>query len=810
MDIPSDIFSTSGPVVYFPVRHHSPTAARLVRELIESLRPSAVLIEGPSDFNDRLDELALPHELPIAIYSYVRLSDGSRRGAYYPFCEYSPEWQAIVTGRRCGATVRFIDLPYGDIAAEDRRTNRYADADLRRSRYVRQLCQKLGVDTFDAVWDTLFELDRDLDPDAYLRRAHQFCGQIRLIEGDASPVDLRREAFMSTQIRATMEAANGPIIVVTGGYHSLGLHANLHDPPANGDAGAVVSITADDAAVGAQETGPDAEDEVIALDPDDPSPDIPVTVEERGIALTPYSYERLDSLRGYEAGMPNPGFYHRVWHDRRTGRPLAHRRLLFDVARVLRQRKQRVSSADLIAAEACATALSRLRGHEEVWRTDLVDGLVGALIKDELAAGGSHPLLGAVHDVLRGDARGALARGAALPPLVNDLRRLLADAGLMPTPQIQLLELDLLKEADRQRSRLLHRLRILGIAGFARTGGTNFTLREDLARLWETWDVQWSPDYDSSAIEAARYGATLAEAAANRLAEQAGGIQRNAEQGALLLLDASLGDLNAIASTLHQQLEEILRQDGEFLSVTAALSHLLYLYRFDETMGTQGRGDVGRLLAGAFARGLWLLEILGQMIDPDGSTVRGVGHLLDTFERCHDSLGLDRGDFCDVMARVARDSAQGAAVRGAAMGALWVLSRSDASQVRAALKLFADPDHLGDFLTGLFAVAREVVQREQALILAIDDVLCGFSDDHFLTALPSLRLAFTYFTPREKHHMATSLLEALGIKPSSAPLAALEVRPEDAARAMALESRLFAAVEQFGLRSPPASKGATP
>ena len=36
--------------------------------------------------------------------------------------------------------------------------------------------------------------------------------------------------------------------------------------------------------------------------------------------LTPYSYERLDSLRGYEAGMPNPGFYHRLWQDREAGR----------------------------------------------------------------------------------------------------------------------------------------------------------------------------------------------------------------------------------------------------------------------------------------------------------------------------------------------------------------------------------------------------------------------------------------------------------------------------------------------------------
>src|SRR5688500_3618378 len=115
MDLPPDIFSADAPVVYFPVRHHSPTAAIMVRELIASLKPKAVLIEGPSDFNDRMGELALPHELPIAIYSYVRTADDRRRGAYYPFCEYSPEWQALLAGRRCGAEVRFIDLPYADV-----------------------------------------------------------------------------------------------------------------------------------------------------------------------------------------------------------------------------------------------------------------------------------------------------------------------------------------------------------------------------------------------------------------------------------------------------------------------------------------------------------------------------------------------------------------------------------------------------------------------------------------------------------------------------------------------------------------------
>src|SRR5262249_59372547 len=90
-------------VVLFPVRHHSPTAARLVRALIEDLRPKAVLIEGPSDFNERIDELYLPHRPPVAVYSYVRRAGFGRRGAYHPFCEHSPEWQRAPQAEGGGA-----------------------------------------------------------------------------------------------------------------------------------------------------------------------------------------------------------------------------------------------------------------------------------------------------------------------------------------------------------------------------------------------------------------------------------------------------------------------------------------------------------------------------------------------------------------------------------------------------------------------------------------------------------------------------------------------------------------------------------
>jgi hypothetical protein len=757
-------------VVCFPVRHHSPACARRVAELVRRMRPAAVLIEGPSDFNERLDELFLRHRLPIAIYSYVRLADDRRRGAYYPFCIYSPEWQALQTAREVGAIARFIDLPWSDVARVDETANRYADQGLRRGEYVRRLCRQTGVENFDDLWDRFFELEADLNLADFMRRCHHFCLHTRLLDVEVRLSDRRREAFMTQQIRVAMEEFRGRILVVTGGYHSSAIHARLTDATMAG-----------------------------ADDPATYEPEALAEGAELGIALTPYSYERLDSLRGYDAGMPNPGFYHQVWQDAVEEKSASHRRLLARVVGVLRKRGQQISAADLIAAETTARGLAQLRGHASVWRQDLVDGIIGALIKEERAYGIGHPLLDAVHEVFRGGERGVLAEGTVLPPLVQDLRQLLARHELEPQMKQRDVDLDLHLDADRERSRLMHRLRILAIAGYERTGGADLVARTDLSRVWERWRIRWTPDFDATTIEAARYGPTLADAAAARLAERAGASERNADEAALLLLDASLAGLTDLADEFLQQLGDLIRSDNDFFTVTKSLGHLLYLYVHDHVLQTAGRADLATLVLESFTRGMWLLESLGQVAGRDKDLLSGIRTLLDAFERCAGTLNINRDEFVAVLQRVGSEKRQSPLVRGAASGALWTIGESDASRVFAQMILFSDPDCLGDFLAGLFCMAREVVQRHRELVLSIDKLLVAYADEEFLTALPSLRLAFTYFTPREKHHMGLTLLEALGLKEQK-PLTTLEESPETMARALAFESRLFEAIQRYGLR----------
>jgi hypothetical protein len=746
-------------MLLLPVRHHSPACARYVRDSILRTRPAVVLIEGPADFNERMEELFLGHAPPLSIYSYVAWSDGLRQGAYYPMCDYSPEWQALQAARQCGAQVRFIDLPFALLSREDRRSHRYADDRLRGSHYLKALCEALEVENFDDAWDVIAEQDPGQAESEVINRVASYCQCLREMDGTAvRAYDLQREEFMARHIRAAQaEFGKERVIVVTGGYHTSGLESLLAGEERDTDT----------------------------------SIEWPDGITERGIALTPYSYERLDSLTGYDAGMPSPGFYHEAWH---AGTAEVHPPLLMAMAGRLRELKQAASTADLIAVESCAQALASLRGHARVWRRDLMDAIIGALVKDEL--GLAHPFVHAMQAVLRGGERGRLAEGSPLPPLVRDIHRRLSAADLLPGKAPKERKLSLVKAEDLAISRLLHQLRVLSIPGLERVSGVDFAVRQDLTALSETWSIRWMPEQDAQMIESSRYGSELQEAAAARLHEAAGKVERSAATAALLLLDSVLAGVMATADALRARVADVIHQDGDLASVATAIDHLIYLFSWDDTLGARGSAETGVLLKEAFNRAVWLLES-GSPGASSKQEVDAVRLIRDAFERAEKPMQLDRESFAEVLARVQADAQRSAAQRGACAGALWSLHRADPAHIRRDLLLFATPEHLGDFLTGLFALAREEAQRDPDLLRAVHEVLMTWNDDSFMTALPSLRLAFMWFTAREKVYLAKGLF-ANDAPPEAEPVP-LAVSTAEAAEAMAFELGLLELAKNYGI-----------
>lgn len=749
------------------VRHHSPGCARLVAHTVRTVRPRHVLIEGPADMNARLDELLLGHALPVALFTSYR--DAARNHASWtPFCEYSPEWVALTEGRAAGARVRFMDLPAWHEAFAGVR-NRFADGERRCIGAVEALCTRLDIEGLDALWDHLFE--GPLAPEALAARLGPYFEALRE-EDPVSPRDAAREAFMREHVEAAL-SDGGPVVVVTGGYHAPVL-ARVEARPG-------ASFPEPPRAAGARTD------------------------------LVPYSFRRLDSFTGYESGMPSPAWYQALWEH---GPEAVGDRMLQAAVEALRARGQPVSAADLVAVDALARGLARLRGHAFPSRTDLLDALAAGLVKGALEAplpwtgrgvpsADTDPLLAEVLRAFSGERRGRLSPSTPRPPLVGDVEETLARLGLVPGARPRRLRLALHEAPDLEKSRALHRLRVLQVPGFRREAGPALPTE---AVLHEDWTLSAVEDRDSAVVEASAFGPTLAQAAAGRLEEALLGAEGDLGRLALLLAESLFVGAPALGERVLAQVTAGVGREPELTRLGTALAQLLSLWRHDVLLGSAGSAQLGAVVSAGFARGLWLLEsVQGAAAPADAGQLRAVVALRDTIRHAGAALGLDAEAARGVLER-RRDAEQAPpALRGAALGALWSLGQladggGEAEAAVRALRKAALPATLGDYLAGLFALGREQVVRTPALTGALDALLGDLPHDAFLVALPSLRLAFSFFPPAEKLAVARGVLALHNRDPGGArALVQARVDPQLVAAGSALEAKVDAVLARHGL-----------
>jgi uncharacterized protein DUF5682 len=95
----------------YGIRHHGPGSARALRRALAEFKPDIVLIEGPPEA-DAIVELAADPGMrpPVALLAYAGDTPG-RHAAFWPFAEFSPEWQAIRHATESAIPIRFCDLP---------------------------------------------------------------------------------------------------------------------------------------------------------------------------------------------------------------------------------------------------------------------------------------------------------------------------------------------------------------------------------------------------------------------------------------------------------------------------------------------------------------------------------------------------------------------------------------------------------------------------------------------------------------------------------------------------------------------------
>ena len=697
----------------------------------------------------------------MALYTFcnVERADGSeRRGAYYPFCEYSPEWVAIREGRSVGADIRFIDLDFDRqicVDQSDRLRGRLvsllAEKHFERSAYLRRLAAHRGCRNHDELWDRLFEVwGTRITTEEFIAQVFAYCDLSRRGVSDAEhqhDATSAREAEMAWHIKDTLDQARrGPgrprILVVSGGYHTVTLPA------------------------------------LVARDAQRPEIDTS-SIDDCGTVMIRYSFDRLDRLRGYCAGMPSPAFYQRLWDDSAdcAGRthPDSSLDFIAEIASRARDKglDQAPTAATLIAAHEQVHHLARLRGNPCPTRDDLLDAIGSCFIKGTVEAEG-RSILRLAADVLTGAVIGQVPAEAGQPPIVSDFfaqsRKLRLN---VEDSNVRNLVLETYRECrDRDVSRFLHTLQFLEVPFGSRLAGPQFTSMRVGRRLHEQWEYGWSPQTETGLIDAASYGSSIQEAAANKflqairqLSDENSG--RSAANAVEWLSRACLLGLHGLTQRILGWMRTCVREDPSLTSVAGGLTGLLRLWDSRDPLGAKGLEPLPELARTTFERAVYLALESPSCADTEAGTVAGA---LVEVRACLAGSYSDwfTGElFWDVIRRLTVTQPCNPTIGGAAAGLLYAaglwtdedVSRSLHGHLRGGL----GPRTTIAFFRGLVLAARDVLWQSRTVLATLREVVESADEPGFLRLLPELRLALALLTPRETDQLAEGLAAASGI-----------------------------------------------
>ncbi|HYH29843.1 MAG TPA: DUF5682 family protein [Pseudonocardia sp.] len=699
----------------FGVRHHGPGSARALAAELAAFAPDVVLVEGPPEA-DKVVDLAADEALepPVALLAWT--VDDVSRAAFWPFAVFSPEWQAVRYAVTAGVPVRFCDLPAAHQFALGGRPGGSGDP-------LARLAAVAGYDDPERWWDDVIEHRRepafDVIADALTA----------LREGE--PVeehDARREAYMRTVLRRTRKDGFSRIAVVCGAWHVPALADPL--PPASRDQAVLRGLPK----------------------------------RKTACAWVPWTHGRLATASGYGAGVTSPGWYHHLF----TTEEDVTARWLAAVARVLRAEDLPVSTAHVIEAVRLADALAALRGRSSAGLAEVTEATLAVL------CGGDEVQLDLVtRRLVVGERMGAVPEDAPQTPLAADLAATARRLRLRRDPQPRELDLDLRTPGGLDRSRLLHRLRLLGIPW----GRPAASARRSTGTFRETWELAWQPEFEVDLVAAGVHGTTVAGAAAARV--------RSVVADAPALADVTVAVERCLLADLPDALPDVLAAldaraagDADVAHLMAAFPALARATRYGDVRGT-GTGALRTVADRVLDRVCAGLPPAAHGIDEDEAA-----RLSGLVDGVHDVTGLLGAGATErwlaALLRLADRPALPPLLAGrlARLLADADLMPADEVERRLARALTAGtpPPAAGAYVEGFFAGGALLLVHDDRLLRLVDGWLARVPAEQFDEVLPLLRRTFGAFADPEKRAIGERAAALAGTVPAARAVDGLDER----------------------------------
>lgn len=720
------------------IRHHGPGSARVMVRALEALQPDAVLIEGPPDAAD-ITALAGHPEMkpPVAILVYE--PDDPKESVYYPFAEFSPEWQAIRWALKHEKSVRFIDLPQSlrrpgsiadsDIEQEDQQEVERSVADdltvdeaapddgkaVASRDPLDSLAHAAGFADGESWWSRLIEEYRgEEEPIALFDSIREAMAEARTSLGSAAfdPEEPAREAYMRKCIRAALKEGLGHVVVICGAWHA---------PSLTLEAVKASSVKADE--------------RILKR----------LTKRKTAATWIPWTHDRLSMSSGYGAGVRSPGWYEHLWLH---GEHLSER-WMTRVARLMRDEDLGASPASVIESVRLADSLAALRGRSIAGLEELEEATLAILCH-----GNPMPLRVIESKLIIGQRLGQVPEESPTVPLQRDLTAQQRSLRMKVTADDSVLDLDQRKPNDLARSHLLYRLKILKIEW----GVLMDNQQQRTSTFHEIWKLQWHPEFAVAVMEAARWGNTVAEASAAFVTDQA------ARTGSLTALTVLLDD--AMLADLPMGVERLISRIETLSAVAADVGHMMEAFpplarvlRYGNVRKTDA-ALIEPVIASLLARiCAGLLPACASLNDDAAEVMKQRIDLIQA------SLStLDNEGFFDVWEQALRKVGH-AEIHGLVAGRAWrhlldtgsISPEDSATRLSLALSRGNDPGKASSWLEGFLAGSGMVLVHDSRLLDILDQWVCSLPREIFEEICPIARRTFSTFEKPERRQIGEKL-----------------------------------------------------
>lgn len=736
------------PFHLFGIRHHGPGCARTLVRAMEALQPDCLLVEGPPEATEFLSYIVHAQmEPPVALL--VHAADDASKSVFYPFAEFSPEWQALRWAVQRGVPSRFMDLPVGislglqaqDIAGEGDAGAAPGPAQVQLNLLgscalqdasgqlalpsgdddiaadpLTMLARAAGYVEGEAWWNHMVE-ERGDGQDLFQAIAEAMRALRECMPESASAMsgkseahqrrEVLREAHMRQTLRQAAKEGFQRIAVVCGAWHV----------PALEDLAASKADTALLKGLPKLKTS---------------------------VTWVPWTHANLSRVSGYGAGIRSPGWYEHLWrHDpSRSSRTIGW---LARVAHLLREKDIDCSSAHVIEAARLAQTLAVLRERPAPGLEEIDEAIFTVICN-----GNPAPLNLIRADLTIGNRLGHVPDDVPSVPLQKDIEQTQTRLRMKPQAFSKTQELDLRNDNDLQRSHFLHRLNILGIGWgkLQKVGNSRGTFKE-------VWQLQWAPELAVSIIEASHWGVTLAAASGAKVIDDA----FRAEDLAVIAgaVDAVLlADLSSAVGPITELLEQKAALTGDVAQLLGTILPLSNIHRY----GSVRKFDtavVARVLDGVIVRaGIGL---------PGACSAINSEVALDLREKlivAHEAIGLRQSEtlsseWSRSMTTVTRMESAHALMRGVTCRLLLDEHTIDATEVERqlsiSLSVASDPLSASEWLDGFLNRNAMVLLHDAGVWDLVDHWVSRLSPEHFISVLPLVRRTFSDFAAADRRDL---------------------------------------------------------